>query len=150
MEMPRWFRKARLVGDVPIERDRLVAYLPSNYWPTRFGGVDGVLGFDVAGWTLDGYVIPRCASGLIWLEEITNHPEEFKDKLHELEGNLEVWRDVFDHAKKLSFFANSSGEYDLLLWEILEQLRDMISLTSAMKKDVATLIELDKDMLDEG
>lgn len=26
-------------------------------------------GEDVAGWTLDGYVIPRLASGLIWAEE---------------------------------------------------------------------------------
>lgn len=148
--MPRWFRKARLVGDVPIERERLLAYLPSNYWPTRFGSVDGVFGYDVAGWTLDGYVIPRCATGMIWLEEITNHPEQFKDKLYELEDNLKDWREMFNQAKNFKFPANTSVEYDLLLWEILEQLRDMISLTNVMKKDVATLIELDKDRLDEG
>lgn len=30
-----------------------------------------IRGHDVAGWTLDGYVIPRLASGLIWAAEIT-------------------------------------------------------------------------------
>jgi hypothetical protein len=29
-----------------------------------------VSGADMAGWTLDGYVIPRLASGLIWAEEV--------------------------------------------------------------------------------
>jgi hypothetical protein len=72
------------------------AYLPDNYrvvhegLVTRFsdGGdskqwrdsprdVEGYVieGCDSAGWTLDGYVIPRYASGLIWAEEIDlSHP----------------------------------------------------------------------------
>lgn len=34
-----------------------------------------IQGKDVAGWTLDGYVIPRYASGLVWAEEIDlSHP----------------------------------------------------------------------------
>lgn len=55
------------------------AYLPSNYGlmesfeEERFGRVSVVViigGHDSAGWTLDGYVIPRLASGLIACEEI--------------------------------------------------------------------------------
>lgn len=68
------------------------AYLPDNYrvihdhlTRTRgtAGGVVGgrvvhelvIAGEDVAGWTLDTYVIPRYASGLIACEEIDlSHP----------------------------------------------------------------------------
>lgn len=50
------------------------AYLPVNY--TAENAADGILisGHDVAGWTLDGYVIPRLASGLIFAHEITDRP----------------------------------------------------------------------------
>lgn len=57
-------------------RQHTAAYLPANYalvgsWPVD-GGVGYVIaGRDVAGWTLDGYVIPRYASGLIGCVEIT-------------------------------------------------------------------------------
>jgi hypothetical protein len=46
-------------------------FLPSNYRAseTADGGVI-VIGEDSAGWTLDGYVIPRLASGLISAREI--------------------------------------------------------------------------------
>lgn len=34
-----------------------------------------IAGEDVAGWTLDGYVTGRCASGLLWVDEVTiGHP----------------------------------------------------------------------------
>lgn len=71
-------------------RSQVESYLPSNYevlWEgmvSRYPGewrppfdVEGyiVKGEDFAGWTLDGYVIPRFASGLIWAEEIDlSHP----------------------------------------------------------------------------
>jgi hypothetical protein len=73
-------------------RDRAQAevYLPENYsvvWEgTARSTVTGSLapqerpifvieGKDVAGWTLDAYVIPRYASGLIQAEEIDlSHP----------------------------------------------------------------------------
>jgi hypothetical protein len=52
------------------------AYLPSNYHATqvfRVGQVDEavveIVGYDRAGWTLDDYVIPRLASGLIFAHE---------------------------------------------------------------------------------
>jgi hypothetical protein len=50
------------------------AYLPSNYEAyqgTDNGGAGYVLivGSDDHGWTMDGYVIPRLASGLIVAEE---------------------------------------------------------------------------------
>jgi hypothetical protein len=70
-------------------RSEVEAYLPDNYkivyeyvsmderdartktTPNRWV----VEGEDVAGWTLDGYVIPRYASGLIGCEEIDlSHP----------------------------------------------------------------------------
>jgi hypothetical protein len=46
-------------------------YLPSNYQVTAFG-VDYIIvaGEDKAGWTMDGYVIPRLGSGLIYAGEI--------------------------------------------------------------------------------
>jgi hypothetical protein len=49
----------------------VAAYLPSNYAVT--GEDDSTVtieGRDNAGWTLDDYVIPRLASGLIFASEI--------------------------------------------------------------------------------
>ncbi len=63
-----------------IDRDRVVPYLPGSYDVQQFtlGLPDGevverlmIIGVDVAGWTLDDYVIPRLASGLIFAEEIS-------------------------------------------------------------------------------
>ena len=56
--------------------DAVAAYLPSNYAVT--GNYDSVLhgpvvviaGEDRAGWTLDDYVLPRLASGLMFGSEI--------------------------------------------------------------------------------
>jgi hypothetical protein len=55
------------------DHDQIRAYLPDNYQLVDRGADMSpfVQGKDVAGWTLDGYVIPRLASGLIWAEEIT-------------------------------------------------------------------------------
>ena len=52
--------------------DTVRAYLPSNYTAERTM-LDSIIidGTDNAGWTLDGYVIPRLASGLIFAREIT-------------------------------------------------------------------------------
>lgn len=66
-------RKAYVTG--ASSREQLDAYLPNNYGISFEGENQGRLVFeiegeDVAGWTLDGYVIPRLASGLIWAEEI--------------------------------------------------------------------------------
>jgi hypothetical protein len=51
--------------------DVVARYLPTNY---KVVGEDerGIIieGKDVAGWTLDDYVLPRLASGLIWGKEI--------------------------------------------------------------------------------
>jgi hypothetical protein len=58
-------------GQTP-RRETVEAYLPRNYsilaeLPDRIF----ITGTDNAGWTLDGYVIPRLASGLIHAREIT-------------------------------------------------------------------------------
>jgi hypothetical protein len=68
-------------------RRELEAYLPGNYrviheadgWSAEGSGSTDLTfvieGRDDAGWTLDGYVIPRLASGLIWANEIDlSHP----------------------------------------------------------------------------
>jgi len=57
------------------------AYLPGNYKivaSREYPGRDGfncvaflIAGEDVAGWTLDGYVEPRYASGLIQCREVS-------------------------------------------------------------------------------
>ena len=55
---------------------RVEAYLPGNYevayaYESPLHGPAVVIeGTDVAGWTLDGYVLPRLASGLIFGAEI--------------------------------------------------------------------------------
>lgn len=55
---------------------RVAAYLPDNYAvidayvSPLFGPVTVIAGNDVAGWTLDDYVLPRLASGLIIGTEI--------------------------------------------------------------------------------
>ena len=54
------------------EPDAVRPYLPSNYSARPLiGGGSIIEGEDVAGWTLDGYVIPRLASGLHFAEEIS-------------------------------------------------------------------------------
>ena len=70
---------------VSMERDSsytIAGYLPANYkivgelilleeaasfWPGKYSIISGE---DNAGWTLDGYVIPRLGSGLIAAREI--------------------------------------------------------------------------------
>lgn len=61
-------RIARVRGDHDIESVR--ALLPANY--ACFRNTAGTLivhGCDDAGWTLDDYVLPRLASGLIFADE---------------------------------------------------------------------------------
>lgn len=58
------------------DAEAIKAYLPSNYQVvgTVPNDIDGqsviIAGTDRAGWTLDDYVIPRLASGLIWATEL--------------------------------------------------------------------------------
>lgn len=66
-------RKARSAKTgIYADAKAVAGYLPSNYQVT---GEDDdyvyIEGTDNAGWTLDGYVIPRLGSGLIFAEEIT-------------------------------------------------------------------------------
>jgi len=51
----------------------IAAYLPDNYRLEGFSadGTALVAGHDSAGWTLDEYVIPRFASGLIGAREVS-------------------------------------------------------------------------------
>jgi len=58
--------------------ETVARYLPSNYEVLHPAWSEGGIligGMDVAGWTLDDYVIPRLASGLIRCEE-RGHPHE--------------------------------------------------------------------------
>jgi hypothetical protein len=50
-------------------RERVAPYLPPNYSCRAYGADVEIFGHDVAGWTLEGYVIPRLASGLMFAEE---------------------------------------------------------------------------------
>lgn len=49
-------------------------YMPSNYTADSDGGAIWIHGTDSAGWTLDGYVIPRLASGLYFAKEVVPMP----------------------------------------------------------------------------
>ena len=63
------YRYARVKDGTPIGTVR--AYLPSNYSARMDGDAVLIAGCDSHGWTLDGYVIPRLASGLIVAKEVT-------------------------------------------------------------------------------
>ena len=54
-----------IAWDAELERirERVDAYMPSNYVTIMHTGSLFVIGRDSAGWTLDGYVLPRLASG---------------------------------------------------------------------------------------
>jgi hypothetical protein len=57
------------------DRITLERYLPPNYRTVnRIGDHWYIEGEDNAGWTLDGYVLPRLGSGLIFGEEVTGVP----------------------------------------------------------------------------
>lgn len=45
-------------------------YLPTNYGSFQFGFDVFVVGTDVAGWTMDDYIIPRLRSGNYGVREI--------------------------------------------------------------------------------
>jgi hypothetical protein len=73
------FVRPNVYTDTDIDRflDRVRAYLPRNYGASiapagTVADVEGILvyGRDSAGWTLDGYVIPRLASGSMFAEEV--------------------------------------------------------------------------------
>ena len=67
-----------LVYGNALTRKQLEAYLPADYkvlWideesdsPNRVAAIIG--GTDYAGWTMDDYVLPRLASGLIFGREL--------------------------------------------------------------------------------
>lgn len=66
-------RRAEILGGARSV-DEVRAYMPRNYRVIDRGADMAILieGVDVAGWTLDGYVIPRLASGLIFAREVTD------------------------------------------------------------------------------
>lgn len=59
------------------DAETIARYLPGNYhvaeleWSDWSGEYVIIAGEDYAGWTLDDYVIPRLASGLISATELT-------------------------------------------------------------------------------
>jgi hypothetical protein len=77
--------KRYALATIASDRDKVEAYTPGNYrviWTgdhpdhaDRGWKAAVIAGKDSAGWTLDGYVIPRLASGLIAAIEIDlSHP----------------------------------------------------------------------------
>ena len=69
-------RRARVSNSPGATLEQVRHYLPANYEARDLPnyGREGTIvieGYDRAGWTLDGYVIPRLASGLIVATEVT-------------------------------------------------------------------------------
>ena len=58
-------RLAIVTGGLSADLATVEQYLPSNYEAKEVDGLIVIGGTDRAGWTLDGYVIPRLQSGLI-------------------------------------------------------------------------------------
>lgn len=64
--------QVRYGNELGAELRRVSAYLPSNYTADLAGpGEIEITGTDSAGWTLDGYVLPRLASGGIFATEVS-------------------------------------------------------------------------------
>lgn len=63
-------RTAVVIGTPSV--GEVSAYMPRNYRAAWDGEHVRIIGRDVAGWTLDEYVIPRLASGLIFARETTS------------------------------------------------------------------------------
>ncbi len=61
-------RRAVVVGGAR-DLQQVLRFLPSNYDAAEIGGRIVIEGRDSAGWTLEGYVLPRLASGGIWARE---------------------------------------------------------------------------------
>lgn len=71
MTTPR-LRMARITSPKVANLEGIRRYLPDNYSLSETDSGDLLIyGYDNAGWTLDEYVIPRLASGLIFAEEET-------------------------------------------------------------------------------
>jgi hypothetical protein len=63
-------RAAVVTGGLGADLDTVRRYLPAAYFAFMRGERIYIVGNDVAGWTLDGYVLPRLGSGLIAAREI--------------------------------------------------------------------------------
>lgn len=76
-------RERVAVSDDAISAEHVQQYLPQGY-KAKIEYIDKqrsalrvvIRGYDIAGWTLDGYVIPRLASGLIVANEVPNYDED--------------------------------------------------------------------------
>ena len=76
-------RRARIrrAPDGRPDKVTVEAYLPFCYDIEGFSDeYVYIVGTDVAGWTLEDYVIPRLASGLIWCEEYRGQWHDFKNQ----------------------------------------------------------------------
>jgi len=60
-----------LVGTRGVSLGLVQDYLPTNYTAEQVGDTVKISGYDNAGWTLDGYVIPRLRSTLVSAKETT-------------------------------------------------------------------------------
>lgn len=62
--------KQAYIRDRAREVDVIRRYLPTNYIAFTWGNGVWIEGNDVAGWTMEGYVIPRLASGGFYVSEM--------------------------------------------------------------------------------
>lgn len=72
-----------LVGPYSLVK-KAQAYMPANYRAVKTDSGVLIIGKDNAGWTLDGYVLPRLASGGYHAHEVV--AEEAVDLLLNTEG----------------------------------------------------------------
>ena len=83
-------RRAVVIPTAAATLGQVQHYLPGNYGARITTDDHDILieGYDRAGWTLDGYVIPRLASGLIVAKEVSlmDHLERVIDAIAEAFG----------------------------------------------------------------
>lgn len=62
--------KKALIRGYACDINMIRRYLPSNYIAFTWGMDVWIEGEDIAGWTMEGYVIPRLASGNIFAVQL--------------------------------------------------------------------------------
>lgn len=78
------------------------AYLPQNYLVVAEDEAEctvTISGKDVAGWTLDDYVLPRLASGLMFAKEIESWEPDVRVVLTDL-GEATAFRNRLDRLRE--------------------------------------------------
>jgi hypothetical protein len=91
----------------------IAAYLPSNYVAYNWGGDVLIIGEDVAGWTLDDYVIPRLGTAPYVAQEITGQEAAYGIRERRRPEGQSFIGDPDDPASRVTFWQqDAAGKFN--------------------------------------